>query len=127
MSEEAADRRRRGEFTVTAFLGCATTRDWALAESLLESDVTREGPDGALTSGRDAYLGYLRNVLGDRTQYSSTILRLASSQDGSWVVAELDEELLEAGLAAQRVRELMLFELRGSGRIGSISVYAKHD
>jgi hypothetical protein len=110
---------------VVSFLGCASSRDWELAVSLLEPGVTREGPDGAVVAGRQAYLGYLQEVLAPGATYAAQLLHVAATPDGSHVLAELDEELVPPDRPAMRAREVMVFAVTPDGRIAGLSVYAK--
>jgi limonene-1,2-epoxide hydrolase len=110
---------------VRSFLGCAPERDWQLAASLLDPAVTREGADGSVIAGRQAYLEFLRDVLPADASYRSEVVALAATADGGRVLVELREELVPAGGEALRASEVMVFVLTPERRIGSISVFAK--
>ncbi len=110
---------------VRSFLGCAPLRDWQLAASLLDPAITREGADGSVIAGREAYLEFLRDVLPADASYRSEVVALAATADGGRVLVELREELEPAGGEALRASEVMVFDVTPEGRIGSISVFAK--
>jgi ketosteroid isomerase-like protein len=110
---------------VTAFLACGGRRDFATARALLAEDVVRAGPDGDLKSGREEYVGYLEQVLGDVRDYSYRVARAVPSADGRTVTVELDESLEEADGTRLSVSEAMVFDLTPDRLISRISVYMK--
>ena len=110
---------------VAAFLACGGRRDFASARSLLAEEVVRIGPDGDLKSGREEYVGYLEQVLGDVRDYRYRVARALPSADGQTVTVEIDESLEEADGTRLSVREAMVFDLSPDHLITRISVYMK--
>lgn len=109
---------------VRSFLGCAASRDWSLAESLLDAGVTREGPDRVVMRGRDGYLAHLRSLLGDGVRLTQQVRAMTASADGRSVLVQIDEQL-ENATERLEASEVMVFGLGGDGRIASIEVYLR--
>jgi limonene-1,2-epoxide hydrolase len=113
------------EGAVRAFLACGQRRDFTAAYGLLDERITRTGPDGSVVSGREAYLGYLKEVFLGARSYLCQVRRCLVSADGRTVVVELDETLVRTDGEEMTASEVMVFDLTEQVRIGSLTVYER--
>lgn len=110
---------------VMDFLACSQTKDWGAARALLAPGFTRTGPQGSVISGREPYLGYLQEVVGQARSYQYTVQRCVACPDGPTVLVEVDEVLMGHDGEELKAREAMIFDLTPDGRLLALSVYAR--
>jgi ketosteroid isomerase-like protein len=109
---------------VRRYLDAVATFDWDAARDCLSEDVHRVGPFGDAYTGRDRYLGYLRDLMPTLAGYRMEIERVFDSDDRRSAVAELTETVELDGRVVV-TPESLVFDLGPEGTIVAIRIYTQ--
>ncbi len=109
---------------VERYLDCLAAHDWdALADTLSERGLTREGPFCDVVEGKAHYVAYLRKVCTNLAGHRLKVRRV-SHVNSRVCYAELSETFEIDGVATTWP-ECILFELGHDGLISHVSVFFK--
>jgi len=108
---------------VERYLDALGTQDWvALAATIADEGLVRDGPFGDVVEGKAAYVAFLRDTLASLAGYRLEVRRVSHVDDRAFV--ELTETV-ELDGDPTSYAECILFERDGDGLIRHVSVYLK--
>jgi len=110
--------------TVERYLESLAAQDWdALAATLADRGLVRDGPFRDVVEGKEAYLAFLRDTVSALPGYQLRVRRVSHvSERVSYV--ELSEVVEVDGVATE-YPECLLFERDDAGLIRYVSVFLK--
>ena len=106
---------------VERYLDAIASRDWGVVDDCIADDIIRVGPYGDRYTGRDEYLAFIADLMPKLRGYAMTLHRVTYATD-ALAYAELSETV-EVGGKPMLTPEVLVFELRGDGRIGRVDVF----
>ncbi|HEY7054807.1 MAG TPA: nuclear transport factor 2 family protein [Mycobacterium sp.] len=113
----------RGD-VVERYLAAMAAHDWdALAATITDDGIVREGPFCDVVEGKQPYVAFLRGILTALQNYSVDIRRIWQASERVWFV-ELTETFDVGGNPAS-YPECILFETGDDGLICYVSVFIK--
>ena len=107
---------------VGRYLTAVAGQDWETLADCVAEDVRRTGPFGDRYEGREAYVGFLRQLMPTLEGYRMDVERIVATDEGRTVVAELSETVELDGRPV-RTPESLVFDLDDAGRISRIAIY----
>jgi hypothetical protein len=113
-----------GRSAVERYLEALAAHDWdALAATIAETGLVREGPFSDVVEGKAAYVEFLRSTVTALAGYHLAVHRVSpASEEVTYV--ELTETVEVEGVPT-RYKECIVFETDGQGLIRGVSVYLK--
>jgi len=107
---------------IERYLSSISTHDWDGLGACVTDDVVRIGPYGDSYQGRDAYVGFISELMPTLAGYEMQVHRVVYSADARVAMAELTETVHLDGRVVV-TPESLVFDIADSGHIAHISVY----
>ncbi len=109
---------------VETYLGAIVAHDWDTVRSLVAEDVVRLGPYGDDFRGRDAYVGFLADLMPQLEGYALELVLVTYVDGGRRAFAELTERVTVNGTPTVTA-EVLVFELDADRRISRVEIYIR--
>jgi len=102
------------------YLDAIVGHDWATLRDCVTDDIVRVGPYGDTYEGRDAYVGFISELMPTLPGYGMEVSEITAVGDRRFV--EL-AETVEVDGRPTVTREVLVLQLRGDDRIARIEIY----
>jgi hypothetical protein len=113
-----------GTDAVERYLTCMAAHDWeALAATIADNGLTRDGPFCDRIEGKRRYVAFLRDIITSLNGYQLKVKRVSHVSDRVSYV-ELSESFEVDGVLTE-YPECILFERGDNGLINHVSVFIK--